>query len=61
METGIFGLEGELMAEATDAQPVVVVEVDLGKKKDWPWLGDFKNRIPRELPPRKALRSRSGR
>jgi predicted amidohydrolase len=61
METGVFGLEGELIAEATDAQPVVVVEVDLGKKKDWPWLGDFKNRIPRELPPRKALRSRSSR
>jgi len=56
METGVFGLEGELIAQADDSHPVVTVEVDLGKKKDWPWLGDFKNRIPREMPPRRAIR-----
>ncbi|MHB9029950.1 MAG: carbon-nitrogen hydrolase family protein, partial [Candidatus Latescibacterota bacterium] len=56
METGIFGLEGELMAGASEKEPVVVVEVDLGKKKDWRWLGDFKNRIPREMPPKRAIR-----
>jgi len=55
MKTGIFDLEGSLMAEGTEENPVAVVEVDLNKKKDWPWLGDFKNRIPRELPPREAL------
>ena len=54
-ETGVFDQEGVLMAEATDERPVVVVEVDLGMKKYWPWLGDFKNRIPREMPPWKAL------
>lgn len=56
METGIFGLEGELMAEASEQQPVVTVEVDLGKKKDWWWLGDFRNRIPREFPPKRSIR-----
>jgi predicted amidohydrolase len=56
METGIFGLEGELMAEASEKQPVVTVEVDLGKKKDWWWLGDFENRIPREFPPKRTIR-----
>lgn len=50
MESGIFDLEGKLLAEASPEHPVVVVEVDLSQKKDWPWLGDFKSRIPREMP-----------
>jgi predicted amidohydrolase len=54
MESGIFDLEGELAAEATEEEPVAVLEVDLGKKKDWPWLGDLKNRIPREMPPARS-------
>ncbi len=56
METGVFGLEGELIVEADATQSVVMVEVDLGKRKNWPWLGDFKNRIPREMPPKRAIR-----
>ena len=51
MKSAVFDLEGEIMAEATDETPVVVVEVDLNKIKYWPWLGDFKNRIRREMPP----------
>lgn len=55
MESGIFDHEGELVAQATDDQRVAVVEVDLNDHVDWPWLGDFKNRIPREMPPQRAL------
>ena len=50
MKSGVFDLEGELIAEANDLDPVVVVEVDLNKQVLWPWLGDLKNRIPREKP-----------
>jgi predicted amidohydrolase len=56
MESGVFDLEGTLAAEATEEEPVAVLEVDLAKKKDWPWLGDLKNRIPREMPPARATR-----
>jgi predicted amidohydrolase len=51
MKSAVFDLEGEIIAEATDENPVAVVEVDLNKIKYWPWLGDFKNRIRREMPP----------
>lgn len=60
METGIFDKEGNLAVQASEENPVVVLEVDLDKKKDWFWDGDFKNRFPREMPPRKALRSHTG-
>ncbi len=56
MESAIFDQEGEIIKEATDDNPVTVVEVDLNDRKYWPWLGDFKNRIPREMPSKKALR-----
>lgn len=56
MESGIFDLEGTLAAQATDESPVAVLEVDLARKQDWPWLGDLKNRIPREMPPARAMR-----
>ncbi len=56
MKSAVFGLEGEILNEATDKKPVVVVEADLNQQKLWPWLGDFKNRIPRELPTMKAFR-----
>ncbi len=54
MKSAVFDQEGEIMKEATDEDPVVVVEVDLNKRKFWPWLGDFKNRIKREIPSQKA-------
>jgi predicted amidohydrolase len=50
MVSGVFDLEGEIMVQATHDNPVVVTEIDLGRQFLWPWLGDLKNRIPRELP-----------
>jgi len=44
-----------VMKQATDDAPVAVTSIDLNKQKLWPWLGDFKNRIPTEMPPAKAL------
>jgi predicted amidohydrolase len=55
MKTAVFDLEGEIIKEATKEEPVIVVDVDLSKQKLWQWLGDFKNRIPGEMPPVKAL------
>jgi predicted amidohydrolase len=55
MKSAIIDLEGNIVKEATEENPVVVTEVDLNRQKLWPWLGDFKNRIPREMPSRQAL------
>jgi predicted amidohydrolase len=55
MISAVFGLEGEVISEAKEDQSVVVVDVDLNEHKLWPWLGDFRNRIPREMPSRKAI------
>jgi predicted amidohydrolase len=60
MKSAVFDQEGEIMAEAVEHQPVVVVEVDLNQQKLWPWLGDLKNRIPREMPTSNALKTSSG-
>jgi predicted amidohydrolase len=57
MRTGIFDLEGNLMVEGTDKNPVAILEVDLNQQKLWPWLGEYKNRIPQEMPGKKALKS----
>lgn len=56
MKTAVFNPEGTIMAEATEQQPVIVVEIDLNQRTYWPWLGDFKSRIPREMPPKKPLK-----
>ena len=57
MITAVFEQEGEVMKEATKDNPVVVVEIDLNKRKNlWPWIGDLKGRIFREIPPQKAIR-----
>jgi predicted amidohydrolase len=50
MKTGVFDRKGELIAEANEQYPVAVAELDLNKHLYWPWLGDLKNRIPRENP-----------
>ena len=55
MRTAVFDREGNIMAEGGNNNRVIVVEVDLSERKIWPWLGDFKNRIPREMPPKRAL------
>lgn len=55
MKTAVFNREGTLLVDGSDANPVITSEIDLNKQKLWPWLGDFKNRFPREMPPRRAL------
>jgi predicted amidohydrolase len=55
MISAIFDLEGNVIDEADVNSPVVVSEVDLNRQILWPWLGDFKNRIPREMPDRIAI------
>jgi predicted amidohydrolase len=50
MKTGVFDLEGKLLVEADEQDPVALVQVDLNRHRYWPWLGDLKNRIPREDP-----------
>ncbi len=54
MISAVFDLEGNVISEATDTNPVAVTEVDLNYQKLWPWIGDLKSRIPREMPPQKA-------
>ncbi len=55
MKTGVFDKTGKLIAEGTDENPVVVIEVDLNKRELWNWLGEFKNRIQREMPSVSAI------
>jgi len=57
MKTAVFDKKGDILVEADDNNPVVVVEVDLNERELWPWLGDLKNRIPREMPSRKAIQT----
>jgi predicted amidohydrolase len=55
MITAVFDLEGKVIAEAKQDKSIVVVDVNLNEQKLWPWLGDLKNRIPREMPSKKAV------
>jgi predicted amidohydrolase len=55
MISAVFDLEGNVIAEATAEQRVVVTEVDLSTRMMWPWIGDLKSRIPREMPTMKAV------
>ena len=55
MISAVFDLEGNIAKEATTENPVVVTEVDLNQQKLWPWIGDLKSRIPREMPTEKAV------
>ncbi|MGC1243529.1 MAG: carbon-nitrogen hydrolase family protein [Chryseosolibacter sp.] len=60
MISAVFDLEGKVLSQAKDDKSVVVVDVNLNDQKLWPWLGDFKNRIPREMPSRQAIESSRG-
>lgn len=57
MISAVFDLDGNVVKEATDENPVAVVEVELGLQKLYPWIGDLKSRIPREMPPHKAVQN----
>lgn len=50
MKTGVFDKTGELLTESTKDNPVAIIEVDLNQRKLFPYLGEFRNRIQRELP-----------
>jgi predicted amidohydrolase len=54
MITAVFDPEGKVMKEAKENNPVIVVDIDLNKQTLWPWIGDLKSRISREMPPKKA-------
>ena len=56
MKTGIFNKRGELVVEGTDDDPVAILDVDLNQREMWWWLGEFRNRIKRELPASKAVK-----
>jgi len=50
MKSGVWDQEGRLLTVGERWGTVKVVEVDLGQRKYWKWLGDFKARIHRERP-----------
>ncbi len=56
MITAVFDHKGDILQQADDDNPVIVQQVDLNAHYYWPWLGDFKNRINREMPAEKAIR-----
>jgi len=55
MKTGVFDKNGELIVEGTEENPVAIVEVDLNQRNLIHHLGEFKNRIQREIPSSKAI------
>jgi predicted amidohydrolase len=58
MKTGVFNKKGELVVEGTIEDPVAILDVDLNQRELWWWLGEFRNRIKRELPSSKAIKYR---
>ncbi len=50
MKTGVFDKTGKLLVEGTKENPVAVIDVDLNQRELFPYLGEFRNRIKRELP-----------
>ena len=55
MKTGVFDRKGRLVVEGTNDDPIAIIEIDLNHKELLPWVGDFKNRIQRELPNKNAI------
>jgi predicted amidohydrolase len=56
MITAIFDQRGNVMKQATVKNPVIVTNVDLNKQTLWPWIGDLKSRISREMPPQESTK-----
>ena len=51
MQSGVWGLDGDLLVRATEPDSVVVAEVDLSKQHFWRAnMGDFKSRLVHERP-----------
>ena len=59
MKSGIFNKTGDLIIEGTDKNPVAVSEIDLSKRELWPWIGEFRNRIRREMPSGSSIQNLS--
>ena len=59
MITAVFDQRGNIMKEATNKNPVIVTNVDLNKQTLWPWIGDLKSRISREMPPKDAIKQKA--
>ena len=55
MKTAVFDKRGNMMVEGTERNPVAVTEIDLSQRELWPWIGEFKNRIRREMPPKESV------
>jgi predicted amidohydrolase len=50
MLTAVYGHDGAILAQAKEWGTVCLAEVDLTKPTIWPWLGNFKEVIPRHRP-----------
>ena len=58
MKTAVWNREGVRVAEADQWGTIVMAEVDLNQPTHWQFLGNFRSRIKREAPIRKAEMTR---
>ena len=50
MITGVYGRDGQVLAQAQEFGEVAITEVDLSKPLIWSSLGDFKAQLPSHTP-----------
>ena len=55
MKTAVFDKRGNIVVEGTANNPLAIAEIDLNHRELWPWLGEFKNRIRREMPSKESV------